>query len=172
MAFFDIFQMTRGELPVFNIERFNSKTNIQTFRGLFYSATRKITTSKLEPLNESSNVKLTILFLNINIKKNHHQRQNQYKVNATELINCQEKAKLYYADKNIKVYTFCLEEIKVEKNKKSYPLNKIITEDKDFLTNMNSNLTYTSLAKDGTTQVFKDLDLENHLTIYKCNKEK
>ena len=47
----DYLRMNSGLAPIFNISKFNEKTRIQSYRGLFYQASRKVKVSTNEPTN-------------------------------------------------------------------------------------------------------------------------
>ena len=164
--------MKSGEVPVFNLKKYEEATKIQTFRGIFYKAQRKVSTSENESLVDSSEISFSILIFNLNVPKQFKELQRQYTIETKVISNCREKSVLYYADKDIKVYTYCLEDIKLKENNKTKELLTYLKKDTDILNDIDSKLTYLGLYKDQSTLMFKDLDnfATNGLTMYRCHK--
>jgi len=170
----DYARITTSKTPLFNIKFYKVATKKQTFQGLFYKATRKVRTSPSEPLSESS--KITFKILNkypVKIENIGLSNKIDYLIETKEIENCTETSKLYYADENVKVYTYCLEEFNIEKNKKNEPLLSFIKEDPSFIDDVDSKLAFIGLYYDGTTEryVTRDNDniANNGLAMFKCN---
>ncbi len=172
-AMVDYFRMKTGEIPIFSIKKYDEKTKIQTFRGIFYKAERKTTSSEKESLVESSEIKFAILVFKLDVPKQFKEIKLEYNVITKETDTCQESAKLYYADKNIKVYTYCLDEIKISKENKAEALSKYLQRNSNIIDELDSELTYMGQHTDRSTLMFKDTNnmSNNGLTMYKCNKE-
>ncbi|MBQ9019494.1 MAG: hypothetical protein IJ097_04220 [Bacilli bacterium] len=64
----DLYRIKNNNLPVFCSYEYNSKNNIQTFRGIIYTASRKVYASPNESLSDSSNIKFKIIMFNVKIK--------------------------------------------------------------------------------------------------------
>lgn len=171
-AAIDYFRMKSGENPLINIKKYNEKTKIQTFRGIFYKAERKVTSSDKESLTESSGIKFSILVFELAVPRQFKEIKSTYSINTKEIENCQEPAKLYYADKSIKVYTYCLEDIKLTKNNKEEVLEKYLKKSTTIIDELDAELSYLGLYSDRTTLMFKDTNniAKNGLTMYRCNR--
>ena len=167
----DYLRMNSGEVPIFNLKKYDEKTKIQTFRGMFYKAKRKVTVSPKESLVDSSNMEYAILIFNLNVPRQFKEIVLPYKVKTKETENCQEQSKLYYADKNVKVYTYCLDNISIVRNEKEESLLSYLEKDSDFIYDIDSKLAYMGLYIDNSTLVLKDREnLSNQgLNIYHCN---
>lgn len=76
----DYLRMNSGLAPIFNISKFDEKTRIQSYRGLFYQASRKVKVSTNESLVDSSNIEYTVLNQKINVPK-------QFKKTRKRLFN-------------------------------------------------------------------------------------
>lgn len=169
----DYFRMKSGSVPVFNLKNYDATTKIQTFRGIFYKAKRKITASENESLVDSSEIEFLILIFNLNVPKQFKEIDQPYNIEIKETASCHEKSKLYYADKDIKVYTYCLDSISIKKNNKSKELINYLKKDTDILNDIDSKLTYLGLYEDQATMMFKSTDnfATNGLTMYRCHEK-
>lgn len=171
-AAIDYFRMKSGEVPIINVNTYDEKRKVQTFKGIFYRAERKVATSPKEPLVDSSNMKFAILVFDLNVPKNFNDDERDYSIKTKEVGDCQENAKLYYADENIKVYTYCLESIDIKEKKKTMSLDKFIKNDATILDEIDANMSYLGLVNDSSTLKFKDYNnvSNNGLSMYKCHK--
>lgn len=169
----DYLRMNSGLAPIFNISKFDEKTRIQSYRGLFYQASRKVKVSTNESLVDSSNIEYTVLNQKINVPKQFKKQERDFLIKTDVIKDCTEQSKLYYADLNVKVYTYCLNDIKVEENNKTKELKDLLTKDKNILKNIDYKLAYTGINADKTTLMYEDLyNLSNNgLTMYRCNKQ-
>lgn len=169
----DYLRMNSGLAPIFNINKFDEKTRIQSYRGLFYQASRKVKVSTNESLVDSSNIEYTVLNQKINVPKQFKKQERDFLIKTNVIKDCTEQSKLYYADLNVKVYTYCLNDIKVEENNKTKELKDLLTKDKNILKNIDYKLAYTGINADKTTLMYEDLyNLSNNgLTMYRCNKQ-
>ena len=64
----DLYRINNNKLPVFCSNEYNSRTGIQSFNGMVYTASRKVYASRDESLKDSSNIKFKIIGFNIKIK--------------------------------------------------------------------------------------------------------
>lgn len=171
-AAFDYLQMISGNVPIFNKKSYDEKTKVQSFRGLFYKAERKITTSENESLVDSTEMKYAFLIFNITVPKQFKEVEKTYTISTKIKENCQEQSKLYYADKNIKVYTYCLDEINVSENGKTASLENHLRKETNILDEIDSKLAYFGLYQNQKALIFKDInDISNQgLTMFRCNQ--
>lgn len=171
-AMIDYLRMKSGEVPVINISKYNDKSRIQTYRGIFYKAERKVTVSVNEPLTDSSNMNFSILIFKLDVPRQFKELKSVYSLNTKEVENCQEPAKLYYADKDVKVYTYCLEDIKLTKDDKEETLLSYLAKDNTIIDEIDSELSYLGLHTDQSTLIFNDQNniSKTGLTMYKCNR--
>ncbi len=168
----DYLRMKSGDVPLFNIRRYDSSSHIQTFRGLFYVAERKVKTSENESLVDSSDMKFKILVFDVEVPRQFKEQVFEYTVSTQERESCFGPSELYFADKNIKVYTFCLEDIKLVSRDESNTLLHYLEKDDSIMEDLNSKLGYTGLYLDGTTMMFTSYEdaFTNHgLSVYQCN---
>ena len=172
-AYIDYTRMTKGYTPLFNRQTYNEKTKIETYRGLFYIAERKVKLDKKESLSSSSDIKYKFLKYDLDIKKINNEKESDVLVFTKEQEKCDEKSKLIYADLDRKYYTYCLDSIKIkEKDSKSKDILEYIKKDDEIIKILESNMEYHGLYKDGTTQMFKSekYDISNNgLSMYICN---
>ena len=172
-ATLDYFRMNSGLTPIFNISNYNEQTKIESFRGLFYQASRKVKVSTSESLVDSSDIEYVVVGQKINISKQYRKQERDFSVETKNTPNCISSSTLYYADKDIKVYTYCLDDINIKENNKSDSLLNYLKKDKKILNDIDYKLAYTGLYSDGSTLIYSDLyGLSNNgLTMYRCNKE-
>lgn len=173
LAGLDYVRMNSGEVPIFNISSFDSKTSIQTYRGFFYVAERKVKASTNEPLVDSSNISFKILTFDLKVPRK-FTKEDTFTVETEVISNCHEKAKLYYANLKVKVYLYCLDSINLKDGKNSKPLSDYIAKNWRILDDIDSKLNYVGLHKDKTTLMFFDKNddfTNNGLTMYRCHKQ-
>ncbi len=173
LAGIDYVRMTSGEAPVFNISSFDKTTKIQTYRGLFYVAERKVKTSTDEPLVNSSNMKFKILTFDVKVPRKFNTKET-FTVETKVINDCHEKSQLYYADLKVKVYLYCLESIDIKDGNKTSPLSTYLKKRTSIIDDIDNKLDYTGLYKDRTTLMFEDKNDEftnNGLVMYRCHKD-
>ena len=173
-TFIDYNRIKNNQKPIFNTSNYNKKTHIESYRGILYQAKRKIKTSPEEEIKDSSNIKFYILTYELKIPNLKQNDNYSFTINTKELTNCLEESKLYYADKNIKIYTYCLEKIEIIKNNKSEELNKYMKNNEQAIDEILNNLDFAGLYPDSTTFMYLNANnniTNNGLTIYQCNKE-
>lgn len=162
MAGIDYFRMNNNKLPVFNVSFYNTRNRTQGFKGVFYTASRKVRANPNESLYESSKVKFKLLWFDLKVTNKYPKYEDKYTYSLTNSETC-EKSSLYYADLDIKIYTYCLDEVKVN-NKE---LNSYLGKDKKIIDNILDDLSYTGMYSDNSTMMFEN----DNIKIYQCNKE-
>ena len=172
-ATLDYSRMKSGLTPIFNISNYNENTKIQSYRGLFYQASRKVKVSTDESLVDSSEIEYTVLNRKISIPKQYKDQERDITIETSETENCTSPSILYYADSEIKVYTYCLDKINIKENNKTKALLSYLEKDNKILKDIDYKLAYTGMYNDNSTLMYSDLyNLSNHgLTMYRCNKE-
>jgi len=169
----DYTRISSGETPLFNLKFYKINTKKQTFQGLFYKATRKVRNDPNEPLTESS--KITYKILNkypIKIPTEYKKIEEEHNIETEEIKDCQETSKLYYANENIKVYTYCLKSIKIKSDNKDDELSNLLKSNVDLIDEIDSKLAFVGIHYNGTTQMYlsrNDETTNNGLAMFKCN---
>lgn len=169
----DYVKMTSGEVPLFNLSNFDQKTRIQTYRGLFYIAERKVKASETEPLVDSSNMKYKILVFDVAVPRK-FDTPDTFTVETKVTEDCTESSKLYFANLKVKVYTYCLDSIDINDKGNKVSLMKKLEDNISIIDDIDNKLGLLGLYKDNTTLMFQDRKDEftnNGLTMYRCNKE-
>lgn len=176
----DYARITAGETPVFNVKSYDKKTHIQKFRGLFYIAERKVKTSEKEKLVDSSEIKFKVLTFELDVPRQFKEQTFEFSVETKNEETCT-SSKLIYADRAIKIYTYCLEEINIidnSTNKKDTLLN-YLKKDYTIIDDIDSKLLFLGTQADNTQDSngnilrFKseeDSFTNNGLELYRCNK--
>lgn len=174
-ALIDYYRMINGYVPIYSRVNYNEKSRIETYRGLFYVAERKIKLDRKERLSSSDNLKYKFLIYELDIKKVYNLKKYDYIVLTQEQEKCDSKSKLLYADLNRKYYTYCIDSIKIkELSKEPKELLSYVEKNDEIIKELESEMQYTGLYKDGTTQIYKSEKevMSNHgLTMYICNKK-
>ncbi len=176
----DYARITAGEVPIFNIKEYNSKTHVQKFRGLFYVAERKVKNSESELLVDSSDIKFKVLTFDIDVPKQFKDQVFEFSVETKNEETCT-SSKLIYADRAIKIYTYCLDEINIIDNstKKKDTLLNYLKNDYTIIDDIDSKLLFLGTQTDntqgsnGSILRFKseeDKFTNNGLELYRCNK--
>ena len=147
----DYARITAGETPVFNKKSYNSKTHVERFRGLFYIAERKVKSSVNEPLVDSSDIKFKVLTFKIDVPRQFKEQTFEFSLETKNEETCQ-ASKLIYADRAIKIYTYCLEEVNVidnSTNKKDTLVN-YLKNDYTIIDDIDSKLIFLGTKADNT----------------------
>ena len=173
-AFIDYTRMVSSEGPLFSISSFNEKSGIQSYRGLFYQASRRVKVNKDEPLSDSSEITYTVLTKKISIPSNSSNDSFLFSLDTKSSEFCSNSS-LYYADNDIKVYTYCLDSIDVKElgKKSAEPLLSYLEKDNSIIFDIVQNVPFMGLYNDNSTEFFKSIDTsftESGLIIYQCNK--
>ena len=125
-ALIDYARMYGGDMPIFCTKSYNQKTKIQKFRGLFYESQRKIRANINESLVDSTKIKYKIFMFKLDIPRQFREETFEFNLDVSPSEECSESSKLYYADLDVKVYTYCLDDIGVkeptESKSKSLPM--------------------------------------------------
>ena len=156
----DYLRMNSGLAPIFNISKFDEKTRIQSYRGLFYQASRKVKVSTNESLVDSSNIEYTVLNQKINVPKQFKKQERDFLIKTDVIKDCTEQSKLYYADLNVKVYTYCLNDIKVEENNKTKELKDLLTKE------IRRKKLSLDIIDNNIDSIIKELKLSNEEELY------
>ncbi len=166
-AYIDYQQVKKGEIPFLNISKYNEVKKIQTFRGVFHKIERKLLVSPNESLYDSSKTIFSIFTKTIEIKKVYKKEKIPFKLKFNEQNECQ-KSNLYYTNESINLYTYCIEEIQLEKDNKNYILSDYLTKNKAFINSLEEELTYTGL--NNNIEIYSDINKlsANGFNFYKC----
>lgn len=171
----DYLRITSGDIPIFNYSSYNEDNRIQTYYGLLYKAQRKITISEEEPLINSNNIKFMLIYYKtLDVPKKYKNVEMEYTIKTTPIINCNEQSKLYYANKEIKIYTYCLQDIKIKKKKNTKELISYLEKNSDIIKDIEAKLAYSGTYKDNKTLIFRpynDNFTNEDITMYICNNE-
>ena len=166
----DYLRMTKGKLPVFQISQYDSKTRKQTFIGTFYRASRIVRANPLEPLEESSKVKYSLFSVPINLEVEKSVLKEDYQITFKKMENCTNKSTLLFADKNIKVYTYCIEDVMIQKNGEKKDLLSYIKSDASNLEELKGQLAYMGLVANTKTYQFDSRsDPDYNIRMFECN---
>lgn len=176
----DYARIIAGETPVFNIKSYNEKTHIQRFRGLFYIAERKVKNNVAEHLVDSSEIKFKVLTLEIDVPKQFKEQTFEFSLETKNEETCQ-TSKLIYADRAIKIYTYCLEEVTIvdNTNNKKDSLENYLKNDYTIIDDIDSKLLFLGTVADNTQgstgnilrfKSAEDKFTNKGLELYRCNK--
>ena len=171
----DYYQMKQGNLPVFNLSFYNSKNKTQYFDSIFYHARRTVKVSTSETLEDSSDIVFRFLLWDFKIDLRPQKISRDFLIETKEGLKCNEKAKLYYKNDSIKVYTFCLDDIQIQKDGTKKDLSSFLEQDSSFMNNIIEMLGYAGVLQDGTTLEFQSREddfTNNGLRIYQCQNLK
>lgn len=168
----DYYRMNSGQAPIFNISKYDEGTKIQSYRGLFYQASRKVKVSTDESLVDSSDIEYTILNKKLKVPNQYKEHSLDFTIDTKVNNGCTNGSVLYYADLDTKIYLYCIDEINITSSNKTKSLLEYLKKDSKFMGNFDNNLAYTGLSYDMSTEVFTDLyNLSNNgLTMYKCHR--
>ena len=176
----DYTRIMAGETPIFNVKEYDKKTKKETFTSIFYKAERTVYASPNEKFVDSKDIKFKLLFFDINVPKQFIEKTFEFSVETKNEDVCS-SSKLLYADRAIKIYTYCLEEVNIIDNltKKKDSLLNYLYNDYSIIDDIDSKLIFQGTENDksqdsnGTILKFKsdkDKFTNNGLVMYRCNK--
>jgi len=166
----DYYRMTKGKLPVFQVSQYNSQTRKQNFIGTFYHASRIVRANPQEPLEESSKVKYFLFSIPIDLEVEKSVLKESYIITTQKKENCPKDSTLIYADKDIKVYTYCIENITIESNGKKTDLLSYIQDNPSNLEELKGQLAYMGIVSNTKTYQFDTRsDPEYDIRLFECN---
>lgn len=173
-AFIDYTRMMGGNSPIFNISTYNENKHYQFYRGLFYQASRKTKVNNLEPLEDSSNIKYYVLTKQIDVPSQFKEDKFEFSLKTNETNNCSDSSKLYYADKDIKVYTYCIDSIDLLElgQKKDKSLLSYLEKNNGVIEDLIQNISFVGVYSDGSTEMYNTIDdsfSNNGISLYRCN---
>ena len=171
----DYGRITSGKVPLFCVKNYNEETKIESFRGIFYQASRKVTVSPEEELTDSTEIKFYAVTKPIAVPSSFKHHEFSYTINTKVSDICGD-AQLYYADDETKLYTYCLDEIKLQEigSKKDKDLSEYLKKDSSLMEDIVSFIPYRGLYSDNETLLFRTTDntlVNNGLTILRCHKK-
>lgn len=167
-AFIDYLELKSGKIPIFNIAKYDANSKIQVFRGIFHKTERKVLVSPNESFSDSEYINFKILLFDLEIKPIYNEKKPSFQIELKEVNNCQESSKLYYHDKNKKVYTFCLENINIIKDGKNNSLDNYLLTNKKFLEDLTNELTYSGNNQNIEIYFDNNYFSKYGLKLYKC----
>ena len=162
-AFIDYTRMNNNKLPIFSISNYDSSKKKQYFQGMFYNASRKVRASSSESINESSKIKFKLLFYFDLYVDNRLDIPKTEEYSFVLKKNEELKSNLYFANLDIKVYTYDIESVLVN-NKE---LSTYFEKDKNIMDNIENSLGYTGLYNNTNTMMFKG----ENVRLYKCSNK-
>lgn len=157
-GFIDYLRMTNGKLPIFNISSYNSNRKKQIFQGMVYRASRKVRGSTSEELKDSSKLKFKLITFDLFIPDQKVIDNIEYNFIVKKDDKCE--SKLYYADLERKVYTYCLSSVMIN-NKE---LLSYFDKNKNIINDIENSIYFTGVYED-TIEMFKD----DNIRIYHCS---
>ena len=171
----DYGRVNSGNIPLFCTSKYNEKSKVQKFRGIFYQASRKVTVSVDEDLSDSTNIKFYILTKKMNVPSEFKSHNNDYVLNTKVSSECGEVT-LYYSSKDTNIYTYCLDSIKMSENgsSKSKELSEYFKSDEKYIDELINYIPYRGFAPDRASLFYRTEDknmVDNGLTMYQCHKK-
>ena len=161
-ATIDYLRIKESQKPIFTTNSYNKETRIQTYQGLIYSISRKIYSLPEEPIEDSKNITYNTLLFKEKIKqKKKNLLKNEIKYIEEE--SCSE-SKLIYADKNNKIYYYCINNLKINTPKETIDFDTKIKDNNKYLNKLINIIPFTGLYNDNKTEIYRN----NNLKVFKC----
>lgn len=167
----DYFQLKNNDFPLFALRSYEAKSKKETFRGLFYKATRTVTISQNEAIYSSKDIKFIFFVFNIPLNRNSSITNQTFYLKTTEEKSCQ-PAKLLFFNGDTKVYTYCLDTINILDNNQKFTLEEYLNKDISIINKIINNLFISKNDNYLTQYIDKE---EKHFTnkglsIIQCHK--
>ena len=111
---------------------------------------------------------------NIVLPVSEEKEEYAYTIKTEEVKNCQEEASVYYEAEGYKIYTYCLNSIKIVTEDKETELKDYLKDNPNTISEIIKELTTKSNLNDGGTVIYNSEDdsdyINNGLAIIKCHK--
>ncbi len=172
MTGIDYYRMYHGEIPIFNTSYYNSRTRTQTYKGVFYVATREYYASIREPLEDSRKLRFYLFSFSLPIPEIRKKQEVSFQVETKEQDVCGESSVLYYADLDKKVYLYCLDDISINDQGKKDSLFNLLSKDNGIIDKTLNHMDFMGIYLDQSTLMFqsgRDNISNNGLKIFQCN---
>lgn len=157
----DMISIYTRNKPIFAIK--GSTPN--SYNGLLYDT--YLCSEYSTPQVKAKGTKYTCATNTIEIK------QYTYTIDTIETTNCNQEKTLYMSIENQNVYTYCLDNIKINDGFKTIELKDFYQENSKVLEEITNTLTLIETYKDGGSQLYRDnndTDFTNQgLSIINCN---
>ena len=166
-TFIDYKRINENKKPVYAIANYNSKNKKEIYIGLFHKIERTCSISNNEQISESK--ELIFKVLGNKLKTNNKINTKEFlKINTKEKTKCI-NSELIYADKETKIYTYCLDDITITSYGKDYKLVDFI-KDKKYK-NISNKLTFNGLSLDkNSLELIDNNNISNNgIKIIECN---
>ena len=162
----DYNRINNNKKPVFTLDNYNSTSQREVFTGLVYRIERICTNNQFEQISDSQSLKFKLLGNELKLNNVLKPLEN-LKIKTNEKIKCT-KSKLVYADKDIKVYTYCLKDININAYSKDYKIA-------DYLKNNSykkilKRLRFDAISIDKNSLEYVDIDniSNNGIKVIEC----
>ncbi len=164
-CFIDYTRVLNNEEPLFAIKSYDKKTKTQTYRGLFYIVDRKITISKDESMKDSKNIIFKVLLFRLNLEARKVNEVAKLNVSYTSNKDCN-VSNLIYATEDIKIYSYCLDDLTIKENNKKIEFSNYFKTNKII-----ELLPFYGMDDDKTTEIYIDDKSysKDGFKVYKCN---
>ena len=172
-AYWDYYQMRQGNYPIFCKDSYVAKTKIETCRGIFYIAERKVKQNTSERLELSKNIKYKVLnqTLKINLPRPKEKKEFVLLVHPNNMCG---SSTLYYEWDDHKLYLDCIASIRVKNTdeSKSQELNEALDSNPSLVEDILMNLSFMGKDIDGITERYAALDDQfstKRIIAYRCH---
>ena len=168
----DYFQLKSNNFPLFAQRNYEAPKKKETFRGLFYKATRIVSISTNESIPLSKNVKFTFVIFDIPLEIDPVPINKDFRVKTKEDKSLT-TSELYFYNDTTKVYTYGLKDINVKNKGQTKSLKETLDKDVSVIDKVINYL----FVSDVTSSFIQYVDLEetnfsdNGLSIIKCQIE-
>ena len=161
-ATIDYLRIKESQKPIFTTNSYNKETRIQTYQGLIYSISRKIYSLPNEPIEDSKNITYNTILFKEKIKpKKKNLLKNEIKYIEEDPCTA---SKLIYADKNNKIYYYCINNLKINTPKETIDFDTKIKDNNKYLNKLINIIPFTGLYNDNKTEIYRNNDLK----VFKC----
>lgn len=171
-AIIDYLRITNAEEPMFCRKEYDDNSKKEIYTSLLYTGERTVRKDNNEPLYNSKNIKYN-LFGIFEIKTIDKYIESDYdnKLLLTETENCANQSELYFADENIKVYTYCLDKIEIGESGKTL-LEELKTNSIKLVNELERKLLLAQYSSDIVKYESNSSAISNTgIVLFQCTKD-
>lgn len=128
--YIDYQRVKNNKYPLFTIKVSKSSSHKEYFVGLFYQLNRVYKDSRTEDLSNSYELKFGFWFMGKEVKYNFNKINKSFKITLKQDLKCDDTLNDYLSIDNLKIKTYCIEELYLTESNQTSTLAKVLKDKK------------------------------------------